>query len=241
MDNIAASPVKITNSLIRPWLIALLVGLLIGFFATRYFPAPAAERIAPVDYSARMQACEDRSMKFLGKATADVVLQSQIGGHCATQVSLEASLNDFNLRRLTYISQQFETIVLMWMVVVITFSGVLLAGVQLMAAYQLASVGKGSIDNASELSFKSSELSVKSSYVGLLILAASFAFFFVFVEIVYPVNAERKSRSSGEPSLPLLTSKPGVIGAPPLHAGSSASEAGSDGVATPKATDKAAP
>jgi hypothetical protein len=180
-------------------------------------------------------------MKWLGKATADIALQSQINSQCANRVSLEASLNDFNLRRLTYISQQFETIVLMWMVVVITFSGVLLAGVQLMAAYRLASVGKGSIDNASELSINSSELSVKSSYVGLLILAASFAFFFVFVEIVYPVNDERKRPLAAESSLPLLTSEPGVIGTPPVQAAASASDAGSEGDATSKAADKAMP
>ncbi len=102
-----------------------------------------------------------------------------------------------------------------------------------MAAYQLASIGKGSMDNANEvtLNTRRSELSLKSSYVGLLILAASFAFFFVFVKSVYPVvegkSAAPSPLSPPPQTLPLLTSEPGNLGLPPKQAPASSPGAAS--------------
>ncbi|MDR5878794.1 hypothetical protein [Caballeronia sp. LZ032] len=223
-DSAIALPAKGVRTLLKPWLITLIVGGLLGYIATRYFPAPPASHIEPIDYMGRIQACQGQSMKLMGASTADLTAQSQISAQCMSRISVEAALNDFNIRRLIYVSQQFETIVLMWMVVIITFSGVLLAGLQLMAAYQLASTGKGSMDSASEvtLNARRSELSLKSSYVGLLILAASFAFFFVFVKSVYPVVEDKSTANTAASpppqTLPMLTSNPGILGLPPANA-----------------------
>ncbi len=117
MDDTAASlPAKSVRALLKPWLIALIVGGLLGFLTTRYFPAPPASRIEPVDYTDRIQTCQEQSMRLMGASTADLTAQSQLSAQCLSRVSVEAALNDFNIRRLIYVSQQFETIVLMWMV-----------------------------------------------------------------------------------------------------------------------------
>jgi hypothetical protein len=87
-----------------------------------------------------------------------------------------------------FIEQHFMGRVILWMVVGMTISGVLLAAVQLMAAYRLAESGRGTLGDDGSISMESGKISVKSSVTGLLILVVSFAFFLVFVERVYTIR-----------------------------------------------------
>ena len=100
------------------------------------------------------------------------------------------------IRNENFVFQRYENTIIMLMVVSITVSGVILAGLQLLASYKLASIGKGSIDERSEVNFSFNSMAVKSSVVGVVILGISFAFFLVFVLYVYtftPVSGREES------------------------------------------------
>jgi hypothetical protein len=87
-----------------------------------------------------------------------------------------------------YANQLFQNGVVMWMVVAITLSGVILAGIQLWATYKLAMAGKGVIADGGEATVEHNRLVVRSSVVGVIILALSFAFFTVYVLYVYRIT-----------------------------------------------------
>jgi len=90
----------------------------------------------------------------------------------------------------------------MLMVVSITISGVILAGLQLFASYKLASVGKGVFEATGEANITSHSMAVKSSVVGVVILAISFAFFLVFVLYVYTFTPASNSGAAAPSSPP---------------------------------------
>jgi hypothetical protein len=102
-------------------------------------------------------------------------------------------VTDFGIRKSAFLNQQAETPVMLWMVVVITLSGVLLAAIQLLAAYKLASSGKGAFEQGGQLSVEAHKISLGSSVTGLIILTVSLAFFIVFVTQVYVVKEVRFS------------------------------------------------
>jgi hypothetical protein len=84
--------------------------------------------------------------------------------------------------------QMSENVVIMWMVVLITTSGVFLSGLQLLASYKLASMGKGQLANGGRVKLGRDNIVVQSSVVGVIILSFSFIFFFVFVKYVYTIT-----------------------------------------------------
>jgi hypothetical protein len=100
------------------------------------------------------------------------------------------------------------------MVVLITLSGVSLAGLQVLASYKLAAVGRGQLET-SELNLARDKLSLKSSIAGLFILIISFAFFYVFVFEIYkihPVDPDGKNANASPPAYV------GQMNAPPAEA-----------------------
>ena len=102
----------------------------------------------------------------------------------------------------------------MWMVVAVTFSGVLLAGLQLLASYQLAIANKTSMDaNNGEIIVKRDQVVLRSSITGLFILLISFCFFLVFVFYVY--RFETLDENTNLTSPPLSTLPMGGLGPPP--------------------------
>jgi hypothetical protein len=129
----------------------------------------------------------------------DVSQFSQAHALCYTEVNEEDMLVDYSIRKSAYLNQQKQTTVLLWMVVAITLSGVILAGVQLIAGYRLASAGKAAFDAGGTIDIEKGKLSLKSSVTGLVILAISLVFFFVFVKEVYLIREQ------------------GVVGHPPVN------------------------
>ncbi len=103
---------------------------------------------------------------------------------CGNQIFNGLCLDDFVIRRDKFIRQEFDERVNLWLVVAITFSGVVLAALQLFMAYNLTVSGKDALPKDSELALESGKLSLKSSVTGLAILALSLAFFIVYVKYI---------------------------------------------------------
>jgi hypothetical protein len=141
-----------------------------------------------------------------------------VNNFCYDYVAYQLSADEGVIRRDNYVFQRNENVVLMYMVVLITFMGVVLAGVQLLASYKLASLGKGELGGNSELKYSAGGASFKSSVVGLVILALSFAFFLVFVFYVYAFDPEQQVAKATQSASTILN-----VGhvAPPKPASSS--------------------
>jgi hypothetical protein len=170
-------------TLIGGFTAALLIATLIAFW-----PRPPASATNPIDMSVKMDGCRVETLKTLGMTKVEIGTMYQVSAFCYSAIRDVSMLGEFNIRRLFLVSQQFETLVIMWMVVAITISGVILAGVQLAASYRLATLGKGDFDHKTEISVTEGRMSMTSSITGLLILTVSLAFFFVFVKFVYKLD-----------------------------------------------------
>lgn len=102
----------------------------------------------------------------------------------------------------------------MWMVVAVTLSGVLLAGLQLWASYELASTNKTPLDASNgELTLRRDQLVLKSSITGLFILMISFGFFLVFVFYVYRFESFADGNNMPAPAIAAFPL--GGLGTPP--------------------------
>jgi hypothetical protein len=131
--------------------------------------------------------CVSSSSILTGDGKPTVALFTEVQSMCYDRIYGQGLLNDFQLRRLAFVEQAYSQKVVLWMVVVITLSGVLLAGLQVLASYKLAAAGRGEI-GTSELNLARDKLSLKSSIAGLFILIISFAFFYVFVFEIYKIH-----------------------------------------------------
>jgi hypothetical protein len=138
---------------------------------------------------------------------------SGLNNFCYYYVGYQLKADQEIIRRDNYLFQRNENVVLMYMVVLITFAGVFLAGVQLLASYKLASIGKGELGGGGEIIYSATTgASFKSSVVGLVILALSFAFFLVFVYKVYTFDPEQGA--AGAPSSPSSVPNVGRVVSP---------------------------
>jgi len=126
---------------------------------------------------------------------------------CDAMISRKLLYEEQVIRNENFVFQRYENTIIMLMVVSITISGVILAGLQLFASYKLASVGKATFADAGEVTIDSHSLAVKSSVVGVIILAISFAFFLVFVLYVYTFTPA-SNNGAAAPSSPPPTASP---------------------------------
>ena len=112
----------------------------------------------------------------------------------------------FELRRIGVFAQFYQGQVVLWMVVAITVSGVILAGIQLLIGFSFArksalregvksnesraadKLNASDPDGVSKIEYGKGGLIVQSSVTGLLILIVSFAFFYVFVTKIYSIS-----------------------------------------------------
>ena len=150
--------------------------------------APHTVYVAPVDRIASMSDCVERyapKLKALDGGGPDMTGSFTL----CYDITAAALLADEQYNRNENLAfQMSENVVLMWMVVAITVSGVTLAGLQLYASFKLASVGKGTLAEGGTLKLENGKVVVQSSIVGVIILAISFAFFMVFVRDVYSIT-----------------------------------------------------
>jgi hypothetical protein len=175
----------------KSWLLSLgattALIMCVSFFVSRSY---IAHNSLDLDESKRISACGTEVLKSLKPPLllVDLSLLDHINYMCYQQAFEEDSLTDFGIRKSAYLNQQVQTPVMLWMVVAITLSGVVLAGIQILAAYRLASAGKAAFEQGGQLSIESNKISLSSSVTGVLILVVSLAFFFIFVKYVYLIQ-----------------------------------------------------
>ena len=205
---------------------------------------PVPPQIAPDTEWPSMRPCVADALKSAAPAPTGFASMQDATDLCYRHLHSQGLLNDFKLRRLKFTQQAYDERILLWMVVVITVSGVVLAGFQLLASFRLASTGPAKPAGAgadwtpsSDFTLEQGKLSVKSSVTGLLILVCSFAFFWVFVYEIFVIKIVDVDR--GTPSevrkpvatqivAGLLVPKAGASGALPaaVPASGAASAAG---------------
>jgi hypothetical protein len=189
------------------------------FAATTIMPRRQPQ-IPPIDILSRSKECrgELHSSLAIDKVTPDT--WDRISDICYNQVRGEAVLTDFSIRRSTLIEQQVEGRIILWMVVGITLSGVALAGLQLVAAYQLARTGHGDLSSPQEVTLEQNKISLKSSVTGLMILVISFAFFMVYIVWVYTVKELKQDPPEAMVTPNFTSTTPtGGYGPPPVTSG----------------------
>jgi hypothetical protein len=158
-------------------------------------------RVQKNDQGINRTSIADCVAKF-GASTKQIQELSVVNNFCYYYVAYQLQADEGIIRRDNYLFQRNENVVLMYMVVLITFMGVVLAGVQLLASYKLAVLDKGALETSSEIQYSHGGASLKSSVIGLAILALSFAFFLVFVFYVYNFRPEQLAASAPSSSAP---------------------------------------
>jgi ABC-type multidrug transport system fused ATPase/permease subunit len=159
------------------------ISFAVGLFAgINLLDAPVVPLAAPPSMS---QCTTDTATSLNQNQPLNADILRQATEHCYSLIRSHGLLKDFANRELNFVQQYRANGVLMWMVVAVTLSGVLLAGLQLMASYELARTNRKFPVGNSEFSLKRFQVVLKSSVTGLFILVMSFAFFLVFVFYVY--------------------------------------------------------
>ena len=120
----------------------------------------------------------------------------EIVSYCYSMIRSQDLLKDFVTRDNIFRQQYAANDVLLWLVVVITISGVALAAVQFVAAYQLAVTTRKLSSETNEIIINRSQVVLRSSVTGLFILVISFGFFLVFTLYIYRID---RPTSSGFP------------------------------------------
>lgn len=154
-----------------------------GLFAALLAASPAA--------SASETPLADCIRQYGRTDTANAVDVAQLG--LIRHACFEIVADEQRVRRLSatariYEGQIRQGEILLWMVVILTFSGVALAGLQLVGSYRLAVAGKGELAEGGEVTLSPTSAAVKSSALGVLILALSLGFFAIYVREVYTIS-----------------------------------------------------
>jgi hypothetical protein len=132
--------------------------------------------------------CIKDRLSLISQSETNLELVRQLQDMCSKQWHEELMLDDFTLRRIKFLEQSRDGHVLLWVVVAITLSGVILASIQLAAAYQIALKTNLSPSTDGEIAMEGGKVSLKSSIIGLFILLISLGFFSIFVSNVYTIT-----------------------------------------------------
>jgi hypothetical protein len=170
----------------------LLSGVIAGLIASAVlfsiFHTANDTRVEPPDHQILMQRCIDRVVQTVVPAKLSPGLYERFWRLCGNQIFNGLYLEDFTIRRNKFIRQELDERINLWLVVVITISGVALAAVQLFLSYKLAVQGRSEMAKDSELAIEAGKISLRSSITGALILALSFLFFMVYVYYIYSIR-----------------------------------------------------
>ena len=181
---------------VQKWFIAagfgagLLIGgsaISIGFSYFQTQRAPPDVVSAP-NHDARMNACITKTLEITKLINVNVDAYERVWRLCGNEMFNSVYLADFLIRREKFTQQALDERVNLWLVVTITISGVVLAGIQLFMSFKLAMKGRTEFGKDSEVALESGRLSLKSSITGAVILALSFAFFMVYVIWIYSIH-----------------------------------------------------
>lgn len=166
---------------------AVVVFACTAFLAFAYVQA-ASDFHESESYQQRVASCETQSLGLLANDIPhDVQRLEDVSHYCYDNIRRTDELSKSMILRGLYIHQRFENNVILFMVVLITLSGVALSGLQLLTSYNLAATGHLQGEGATDLSLEQGKLSIKSSVTGLVVLAFSLAFFFIYISQVYRI------------------------------------------------------
>ncbi|MCA8882297.1 MAG: hypothetical protein KDA50_00860 [Rhodobacteraceae bacterium] len=158
-------------------LFVLAVGVLIGFL----IEAPVRSEFDFLYADFTLDAC------LINRAGAIADAAARDLQFCWDQLRMQGALNDFLIRRVNFQYQHLANQVILWVVVVLTLSGVVLAGFQIVAATRLGQDAPADAPS-SELLVERDRIFMRSSVTGLFILVVSFAFFFTYILNVYKIT-----------------------------------------------------
>jgi hypothetical protein len=143
------------------------------------------------EQAAGITSCMDRYASIKDEQLSPINVLWSTYYLCNNITSTKLLYEEQVIRNENFVFQRYENTVIMFMVVSITISGVILAGLQLFASYKLALGGKGAMAEGGEFNINFNSMAVKSSVVGVVILSISFAFFLVFVLYVYTFTPQK--------------------------------------------------
>lgn len=144
------------------------------------FRAVVSSSTAPVVQS--IDACL-QPMSAKSAAAADDDGMAQL---CYRRSYLQALLNEMEARRVMVLTQVYEERIALWLVVWVTSFGIIFAGAQVAFSIWLASAGHGLGPEPTELAVQRGRVVVRSSIVGVSMLAISWIFFVTFAATMYP-------------------------------------------------------
>lgn len=167
--------------------------------------ATATPRITRASLTNDIASCVSHNLSEARKQGASLYAAAATNGLLVCRETTFAALlaDEQIIRNETYVLQRDQNSVMLLLVVIITIAGVVLAALQLLASFYIAQAGRAAMAQATEFSVKSSEFSLKSSYVGVVILGLSLLFFVVFVLFVYRIEGASTGRRP-EPNLGLM-------------------------------------
>lgn len=180
------------------WLATLLFALGFGFMGALW----ATRDLAPgvfVNALPSMSDCMKQDFDRIGPGLSSVADIRTVSSLCWQQIQFQGTLNDFEIRRLQFFQQYYSDPVLLWMVVIVTLSGVGLAGIQLLASFELAKAQGTALAQDGDLEIDKGRIALKSSVTGLFILVISFAFFIVFVKFIYRIDSANVDQAADQP------------------------------------------
>lgn len=101
-------------------------------------PTPTVPQVSNRDVFQQIDSCvkELTSPYEIVPVGDEAMTYAQVG--CVNYVRAQYALLDYNIRRADFTEQRVATVVLLWMVVTITISGVAMAALQLVTAYRMA-------------------------------------------------------------------------------------------------------
>jgi hypothetical protein len=188
-----------SRSVIRRYAAPALSGFLIGIAALIVIQAinPMAKSAQPGPITSAQQEfdrCVARTIEIIKPSTLDFEAYERAWRLCGNQIYNSMYFADFNIRREKFVRQELDERVNLWMVVCITVSGVLLAGIQLFMSYRLALTGRAEFAKDTTLLAEQGKISLQSSVTGVIILVISLAFFFVYVKWIYTIEEFQMQR-----------------------------------------------
>jgi hypothetical protein len=198
--------------------IAITVVVLIsasGWFILQPRLEQGAERSNPVRVGENLPSCMHQLYQFRSADNPDISELYQVFGLCYNSTIAQLVVEEEAVRRDNFVFQRAENVALLIMVITITLSGVVLAGLQLLGSYKLALARKGQLVDGGEASLKPDSIVVKSSVVGVVILAISFAFFMVFVVYVYTLRDDTAPGPGRSPTATQPSPTSSLLSQPP--------------------------
>lgn len=163
-------------------LILAVFGILL--FWITHAPANTARSNA----NSEVMTCKSDVLAQIGTKQIDMALEDQIANHCIGLISNSYSIADYDVRRNAFSEQANEQHYVLWLVIVITCSGIFLTALQLWSALNLSVASGMQVEAGGSAEISNGKLSIQSSVAGLIILTLSFAFFLTYMTVVYPIR-----------------------------------------------------